>query len=291
MWRVENRTPYAAGGSWGRDQDGVHEWIVAVKATFLIKPDGLFVRADEQLKTLIAPEYNGEDGVSSLRYEADLVGSKPTTDVLLNGTAYAPNGRPATEFLVGLRLGQIHKQIKVVGNRKWERGVLGLTPSGMEPVTQVPIVYERTYGGFDQSNPDPRRQRLEPRNPVGCGMVAKEGQLLPNFENPGWLKGGPAGFGALACHWSPRQELSGTYDEAWQKKRCPLLPVDWDPRSLLCSPVDQRPQTHLVGGEQVELANLTSGGQLASPCPGRVSASAPCSARGPARGPASTQAS
>jgi hypothetical protein len=237
---------------------------VAVKGTFQIKPDGSVVLADEQSEPLIAPEYGGQDGISSLRYDADLVGPKPTTDVILNGTAHAPNGKPANEFLVSLRLGPIHKKIKVVGNRTWEKSVFGLSPSAIQPVSKVPIVYERAYGGFDRSDPDPRKQRLDARNPVGCGLVAKQGQALPNFEyTSGRLeKAGPAGFGALDSYWSPRRELHGTFDEAWQKSRYPLLPADWDPRCLLCSPADQRPASYLRGGELVELENLTPSGKL-----------------------------
>src|SRR5438045_9584654 len=98
MWAIKNHTPYAATGMWGRDKDGVHEWIVAIKGTFDIKRDGRLALADEQPVPLLLPEYHGEAGESSLRYEADLVGMKPTTDILLNGTAYAPGGRPAHEF-------------------------------------------------------------------------------------------------------------------------------------------------------------------------------------------------
>jgi hypothetical protein len=264
MWAVVNHTPYAVDRAWGRDKDGVHEWIVAVKATFDIAPDGVVTLTDEQPEPLFAPEYNGEDGVSSLRYDADVVSPKPTTDVLLNGTAYAPGGRPAAEFLVSLRLGRIHKVIRAVGHRTWRQGVLGLGRSEVEPVTQVPIVYERAYGGADLSDPDPKRQRIDLRNPVGCGLVARADQPLPNFEYPGGRleRAGPAGFGALASYWSPRRELQGSYDEAWRKSRYPLLPADWDPRSLLSSPADQRPDSHLRGGELVELENLTPGGKL-----------------------------
>jgi hypothetical protein len=264
MWTVTNRTPFAAGRIWGRDKNGLHEWIVAVKGTFDIKPDGKLVLAEQQLPPLRAPEYNGEDGTSSLRYDADLVGPKPATDVVLNGTAYAPHGRKSAEFLVSLRLGAHLKAINVVGHRYWQHGLLGLHPSEPEPVTRVPIVYERAYGGFDQANPDPKAQRLDTRNPVGCGVVRKPGQALPNFEYPGRSveKTGPAGFGALASYWSPRRELSGTYDEAWKKGRFPLLPEDWDPRSLLCSPADQRSGGHLQGGELVELGFLTPEGKL-----------------------------
>ena len=250
--------------SWGRDKDGVHEWIVAVKATFEVKASGSLVLADEQLEPLLVPEYNGEDGASSLRYDSDLVGPKPTTDVILNGTAYAPKGRASTEFLVSIRLGGIHKQIKVIGHRTWERRLLSNGPSAAEPITKVPIVYERAYGGFEQSDPDPINQRLDTRNPVGCGLVPQVGQALPNFEYPSARqeKAGPAGFGALASYWSPRRELNGTYDDAWQQSRYPLAPADWDPRSLLCSPPDQRPETHLEGGELVELENVTPDGLL-----------------------------
>jgi hypothetical protein len=268
MWAITNYTPYKVESTWGRDKDGVHEWIVAVKGTFDITPDGSLMLADEQLEPLLLPEYNGEAGVSSLRYDADLVAPKPTTDVVLNGTAYAPKGRPSTDFLVSLRVGRVHKVIRVVGNRRWKRGLFGLKPSRSEPITKLPIIYEHAYGGYDQTDPDPKKQRMDTRNPVGCGVVAKSnhrlGQPLPNFQYPkGSIeKSGPAGFGAIDSHWSPRRELAGTYDKAWQQNRLPLLPEDWDPRSLLCSPVDQRPDTHLRGGELVELVNLTPDGKL-----------------------------
>jgi len=109
---------------------------------------------------------------------------------------------------------------------------------------------------------------MDTRNPVGCGVAARPshlvGQALPNIEYPNGNteKAGPAGFGAIDCFWSPRREFAGTYDKAWQQHRLPLLPEDWDPRSLLCSPPDQRPDTHLRGGDLVELINLTADGML-----------------------------
>src|ERR1051325_11650613 len=100
MWAVINQTPYAAARSWGRDKNGVHEWIVAVKATFTIERTGGLAISDTQRPPLLAPAYNGDDGTSRRRYEADIVGLKPATDVVANGTAHAPRGRPATEFMV-----------------------------------------------------------------------------------------------------------------------------------------------------------------------------------------------
>ncbi|MCC7157546.1 MAG: DUF2169 domain-containing protein [Bryobacterales bacterium] len=267
MWRIRNHTPYKADRGWGRDKDGVHEWIVAIKGTFDIKPDGGVTLSDEPIEPLLLPEYTGEPGSSSLRYDSDITGQKPTTDILLNATAYAPNGRPSTNFLIEARVGEIHKALRVVGTRTWSGGLLqGF--SEPEPITEVPVVYERAYGGYDHADPDPQNQQMDTRNPVGCGVVAKagykEGQPLPNFEYPdgNTAKAGPAGFGAIDSFWSPRREYSGTYDHAWQQSRLPLLPLDWDPRSLLCSPTDQQPGSYLRGGEVVELTNLTPQGRL-----------------------------
>ena len=40
-------------------------------------------------------------------------------------------------------------------------------------------------------------------------------------------------------------------------QRQPLLPVDYDPKCLLCAPLDQQAPGYLKGGEPVELTNLT----------------------------------
>ncbi|MEM7139269.1 MAG: DUF2169 domain-containing protein [Myxococcota bacterium] len=105
MWAVESRTPYAADRTWVRDRDGAHHWIVVVKGTFDIELDGTLTLVEEQPDPLHAPEYWGEPGVSSVRYEADLVAAKPATDVIVNANAYAPppkthrNHSRATESL------------------------------------------------------------------------------------------------------------------------------------------------------------------------------------------------
>jgi hypothetical protein len=268
MWTVTNYTPYAAGKTWARDKDGLPHWIVAVKGTFDIAIDGAVHLAEEQGEPLLLPEYTGEPGVSSLRYDADLSAPKPATDVVLNATAYAPGGRPSTDFAVAVRVASIHKMLRVKGERHWRSGALGLRRTAPQPVTTVPISYERAYGGYDQRDPDPSRHRIDLRNPVGCGMTGElgplEGDRLPSLEHPSGAieTSGPAGFGPIDSHWSPRREFAGTYDAAWEQNRRPLLAEDWDPRSLLCAPADQQVQGFLRGGELVELQNLTPEGHL-----------------------------
>lgn len=269
MWALSNDTPYKVESTWGRNFDGIHEWIVAVKATYDINPDGTTSLSKEQLEPLIQPEYYGEPGLSSLQYDADLVPPKPTTDIVLNATAYAPEGKPSKNFEVSLQVDdKIFKKLRITGNRWYEKSVVGIQPSAIKPVTEVPITYERAYGGYFNDDPNPKNHRLDSKNPVGCGIFGKSedrvGRPLPNLEYPGGniKKVGPAGFGAIDCFWSPRREFQGTYGKKWEENRRPLLPDDWDSRSLCCSPLDQQPKQYLRGGEEIELINLTPNSRL-----------------------------
>lgn len=266
---LDNRTPFEAERTWVRDKEGVHHWIVVVKATYDIATNGTLSLSEKPVEPLHAPKYHGKDGESSLRYEADLVAMKPGTDVYLNAIAYAPNSRPCEELKVSFRIDQLRKELLVYGNRIWQRSLIGsATPSSPEPFVAMPITYERAFGGFDQEDPDPKEHRIDFRNPVGSGVAASKSHLIgkpaPTIEDPAQKlgKGWPAGFGAIASYWSPRKELAGTYDEKWAAQRQPLLPVDYDPKCLLCSPLDQQVPGYLKGGNQIELTNLTPSGRL-----------------------------
>ena len=181
-WAIDNHTPFAAERAWGRDKDGVPEWFVAVRGTFDIKPEGTLAIADEQSRRC-SSEYNGDDGVSSLRYDVDLVAPKPTTDVLINGTAYAPKGRPARSSWSRCER-RARGQEGDQGRRQSGAGTGRVRPSPRRQnrSPRSPSSTSALYGGYDRTDPDPKKQRMDPRNPVGCGLVVPEGQPLPNFE-------------------------------------------------------------------------------------------------------------
>jgi hypothetical protein len=268
MWALGNLTPFEADRTWVRDKNGVHYWIVVVKATYDILSNGVLALSNEQIKPLQIPKYRDAEGQSSLRYDADLVAMKPGTDLYLNAVAYAPNGRPTTRINVALQLGGLRKELVVYGNRTWSRAVGGVVPSAPAPFSEMPVTYERAFGGMSQNGPDPRNHRIDFRNPVGTGIAERESDLVgkpaPSVEASGQKlgKGRPAGFGAIASYWSPRKELAGTYDANWAAERRPLLPVDYDPKCLLCSPSDQQVPGYLAGGETVELTNVTPSGHV-----------------------------
>ena len=267
MWQVDNRTPFAAERGWVRDRNGAEVWLVAVKCTFDIRPDGSTEVSSDQPPVLRVPEYNGEPGQSSLRHEADLVLSKTTTDVTVNGHAYASDGRPVERMEAGFRVGPVQKIVRVSGDRAW--GAIG--PSAPRPFTKMPLVYERAFGGVDQRS-DRQDRDWDWRNPVGTGFAASRehlgGVALPNIEYPNDVvtawddRPRPAGFGPVGSHWQPRVGFAGTYDERWMKGRRPLLPEDFDERFFQCAPHDQQAPEFLRGGEPVVLHRLTPGGDL-----------------------------
>ncbi len=268
MWQVDNRTPFAAERGWVRDRDGAEIWLVAVKATFDINPDGTTEVSKEQPPVLRIPEYHGEPGKSSIKYEADLILTKKTTDVLVLGHAYAPTGFTATSLDVGFKVGPITKMLRVFGDRRWESEGGWSTP---KPFEKMPLVYERAFGGVDSRSETPERD-WDWRNPVGTGFAVSRpnlaGVALPNIENPNQLIQScsdhpePAGFGPIGCNWQPRASFAGTYDDNWMKNRQPLLPENFDDRFYQCAPQDQQTPYFLTGGEPAAVSGLTPDGKV-----------------------------
>lgn len=263
MWQLDNRTPFAAERGWVRDRDGTEIWLVAVKASFTLQPDGALHVADQQPEALRGPLPRGDAATTSLIADADLVRTKLATDVIVDACAHAPGGKPVTELDVGLAVGGRAKVLKVIGDRVWHGRGIG-KPA---PFTEMPIVWERAFGGAD---PKAKQPAWDERNPVGRGYSVDgdhaDGRPLPNIEDPDALIHGwkdrpvPAGFGALSSHWAARWRFVGTYDERWQRERQPLLPDDFDDRHFQCAPEDQQHEGFLRGGEAVVLLNLTPGG-------------------------------
>lgn len=269
MLQVENQTPFVPGMFVLPDADGIDTLYVAVKGTFTFGERKLRV-SETQQRIVLADEYWGEPGRSSLKYAAEAHLLKPATDVVVVGTAHAPGGKPAPYFGASLSVGRLKKLVHVFGDRVWRNGTFGASPSVPAPMTSVPLVWERAYGG--QEDLGAGKIACEPRNPVGCGFLGKRrprdlvGTPVPNVEHPSQPlrspgdRPPPAGVGFVAPSWQPRVAFAGTYDEAWQKNRVPYLPKDFDARFFHAAPDDQIYSGFLKGGEPVELLNLSPAG-------------------------------
>lgn len=271
MFQLVNETPFAAAFHVLPEASGADALFLTVKATF--RWDGERVRvAEEQRPLVLADEPTGDAGKSSLRYASEVHLLKPATDVVLVGSAHAPSGRPEPRFGVSLSVGSLKKVIHVHGDRVWKSATLGLAPSPPVPTASIPLVWERAYGGIEDLGDG--KLAGEPRNPVGCGFVARRparevaGRPVPNLEDPAHPlrapgdRPPPAGVGFVAPHWQPRAGHAGTCDEAWARERAPYLPRDFDPRFFQAAPADQVYPGYLQGGEPVELLNLSRAGPL-----------------------------
>ncbi len=246
----------------------MHHWLVALKATFEIGAGGTLTLADEQPEPALEPEYRGEPGKSSLVQDGELNGMKPTTEVLVRGMAHAPGGRAAESVRVSVRCGPVQKSIMAYGPRVYFEGVTGVRTTEPAPFVTTPVMYEHAFGGWNDDDDDPAKQRLDERNPVGRGFGRSAKDLANTSAHTLESEGdGPAGFGPIDPSWLPRRGFAGTYDAAWVEKKKPLLPDDFDPRFHMSAPLDQHAPTYLRGGEPVGVLNMTPEGRVAFPLP------------------------
>jgi hypothetical protein len=221
--------------------------------------------ADEQQPILPAGKPNGKPGESSYRYEPEYAYFKPNTDVVLIANATPPGG-PDVQTVVEFSAGPLRKRAIVWGDRFWYRGFLGPSLTSPEPFSEIPMLYERAFGGWDRSAADPNRHRVCPQNPVGVGyqldFAPEQDRLaLPNIEDPNDLvrdmtsRPVPVGFGFTNPDWQPRAAFAGIFDRSWEDSRAPLLPTNFDERFFNAASPGLIANGFLKGDETVRAVN------------------------------------
>lgn len=273
MQITQNTTGMSAGLTVAADPHGRDHCVVVVKGTFVVSAAGELTPAEQQEPLIACDVPHGDPAVSSLRYECEFALTKPRADVLINGSAFSPSGRPVESLDVSLEIGERRKVVRVTGDRIWERGLTGIRPSEPSPFSEMPLRFERAFGGSDHSHADPRHQGTELRNPVGVGFhknpepASVEGRPLPNLEDPESLlqhrsdTPPPVGFGSIGRAWQPRAGYAGTYDERWLAERFPFLPEDFDPLYFQSAPLDQQLPL-LRQGERIRCLNMSPDGPV-----------------------------
>ncbi len=258
---LENRTPFSAATHVQMDGEGQELLLVVWSATFTAPTGENLELAEDQIPIRFADVPMGDPAFSSTRYEADIVTQKRYVDVIVNGSAHAPDGCAAKKVKVSLKVADINKVLIVNGDRVQSF----LLPSSPMPFRRMPIIYERAYGGTDT------KARVFKANPVGIGYRGARSASsdvrseVANIEFPSQIMrratnhSKPAGFGAIGRAWTPRIEYAGSYDEAWLKSQWPLLPQNFNPRYNQVAPEDQQ-SCVIKGGELLELTNLTANG-------------------------------
>jgi hypothetical protein len=274
MLEVKNATPFMARLFPWLDVAGTDHAIVVLKATFALSARGLSP-ADEQVDVQLADVHFGDPASSSVRYASDVAPEKRGTDVAIVGAARA--ARPVTALDLDVRAGPLRKALRVTGDRAWERGPAGLRASAPRAFVEMPLVWERAFGGVDASRPPVEvragagRPTHDPRNPVGVGFAtevtpALEGKPLPNVEDPAAPlvepagAASPAGVAFTSPGWLPRARAAGTLDEAWRTTRAPLLPLDFDVGFFHAAAPGLTSAQRFSGGEVVAITSVTADG-------------------------------
>ena len=280
---LTNHTRYAADLALLADEAGRDVLLVLVKATYQILDRHQLAMADPQIPIDMAGEYYGEPGQTSLKYAPEANFAKQATDVTLIGHAHAPNGRPVTQLDVSLNVGPLSKTVRVFGDRhwisrqhRWRATTWEIAPP--QPFTTLPLIYEHAFGGQDTSPENERDHACEARNLLGAGLIATNTRRteipLPNLEDPRQLiqtpqdRPAPAGFGPISPDWQPRLGHAGTYDDAWQANRMPLLPNDFDRRFFNAAHPDLIADGFLRGDESIAIVNASPRGPLEFTLPG-----------------------
>jgi hypothetical protein len=213
----------------GQTPDGTHILAVLVKRTYAIRPGGRCVRAAKDRRLVPGDVHFGDPMNSTVQHESDFVPYKLATDVVLNGTAYAPSGCPTTDLVATLAIGDVTKGILVIGDRTAHYRPGG-APVFSDPVPflDMPIRYERSFGGVD-INSDRKLACAYGRNHLGRGFAIRnapetvQGLELPNIEHPT----DRLTPDRLCCgHFVHMDELPAPQAFGWYMK-------SWRPRSLL----------------------------------------------------------
>lgn len=253
---VRNATPFPWGRLVTSRKPARREMAVVVRGTFDIVPgEACRVAAgDPEVQGFVLGETLAEcddPAQSAPLGPNDLVPAKVNAEVVVVGSCTAPRGKPVTDLVVEVRVGEWSKGIAVLGRRAYSDRRAGGLASAPQPFTRMPIDYRHAYGGPGYAP-----------NPAGAGIASEE---APNLEWPGERLGrrgqqpdrGPAALGALNVRWASRAAHIGrNYGAAWRKERAPFQSDDFDWRYFHEAPADQQLRGYLRGDEPFELVNL-----------------------------------
>jgi hypothetical protein len=292
----------------GKDHKGRPVFCVLVKRTYNIRSAGQVQRTESRPLVQVDQYYDdGDPEWTTVKYETDFAPFKLATDVVVIGKAIAPGGEPVPQLDVTVEVASHQKTVRVTGDRHCLYRE-NASPAFSDPVpfTEMPIQYDRAYGGRDtRSNPE--EPFYYPRNDVGMGIALKnakdivEGLRLPNIEDPGDLltpdrvtfekpdfwsaQPLPDGLGWFQRTWYPRCSFTGAtpayveIDTVLREETLGLVPKGQIAlsRQFKLASFDLRFHNgasrglalpYLRGDETFRLTNLTLDGSLTSQLPG-----------------------
>lgn len=273
MTSIVSQSLYPVQGFEQRFYHGNRYHCLSAKVTLSWDEEGRLHPLEKQPGFSLHDVWQDRPQFSSLIYPSDLIPYKPTTDVLIVGTAQPPEGIATASWYGALRIGQLEKHLKFYGPRYWHHGVLeGWTLSAPEPTEGVSLLYENAFGGYLGETDHYEDGQYYPDNPIGCGFVGASkvdrqqrhrAAQVEAWDAPLKVFGKavrPGGFGPLAGYVPQRLQYAGTPED--QPMDAPGIPMDMDMRFWNTAPADQQPERFLKAGDAIELLGLRAAGPL-----------------------------
>lgn len=246
--QVSSQGPFAVGSTIWRDAWGRLTCTVIAKATYELTPgESAPLNAPHPLQRDDA--HWDDDPARSVRLPSDLAPFKRAAEVVLVGSAFAPE--PASSLVARIVVGSIDKSVEAFPPRSL------LLDGGLEPGTRLArfsLRYEQAAGGPGTDNPagmDVTRADARGRVPAP--------RLLP----PGHVLGPPGahvpscGLGPIAATWPTRASLLAPHHRAWLlAPTASPLPPGFPVNFFQTAPPDQWLDRALAANERLVLEGL-----------------------------------
>lgn len=211
---LRNETPFPAqlhAADLGGD---VRHAVLIWKVTYALLPGGAVGYADDPMPITGDPLPTPYG-----MFHGDIFFRKVGADLCVLGRLYRSS--PVTQAVVRVRCGAFEHAMRVTGDRVWlPRVDGGLTASAPVPFTEMPLSYERAFGGVARSQ---GVAAAHPDNPDGRGYSIErddaEGKALPNLE---------AADGPFVTAWddAPAPVGWGPYPMSWGLRAREAVRVD-----------------------------------------------------------------
>jgi hypothetical protein len=252
MFRIVNRTAFEVALVTAHHPDGMDRGVVVVKASYDFGRAPELVLCQAQQAVRLADEHHGDPHETSVRAEAETAPGKLGTDVMMVGDVVAPAGTTCLDL--SLEAGPLTHQVRIWGDRVWQRHDKGHRPGPPQPFERMPLRYERAFGGCDRRSTT--SVHCDERNPLGVGFLdASNGndaadRPLPNIEDLESPLSDPfgrpplAGFGVIGRSWKPRRDWAGGDSGKV------------DPRFFSAAPMALQHSAHFVGNEPIRIRGV-----------------------------------
>lgn len=247
---VTAQGPFAVGSVLWRDAHGRLVCTVVAKATYALVP-GESAPLESPLPIQEEDGHWDDDASKSVYVPSDLAPFKQAAEVVIVGSAFAPNERPAPRASARVVVEAIDKLVDVWRPRRFRQD--GLLEDSA-PLKRFSLRYEYASGGPGTDNPvgidmeraDPRGKYPVPQIVPPSHAIERRDEFVPSI-----------GLGPIAPSWPSRASGLTPTHAAWLRDRTGSpLPAGFFARFFQVAPPDQWLSRGLAANERLVLEGL-----------------------------------